>query len=164
MLNESLQSYGECLRDSLCYAGQKNLISNTTWLPTASGSTFHLGLSKKMSPTKIVIVGQICAQNSKLDPFTTVNEWSLPTNIGDLTLQLTIGDPWTFSPLFHTDFLRATQNLRLLAESVTFPSLGQSFGIKKTLNMEQLYNDLIVLHIPFFRQKACSSSFFRTFF
>ena len=71
-------------------------------------------------------------------------------------LHLAITDPWTFGSSLHTDFLRATLNLRLLAESVTFPSFAQSFGIKRTLNVEDLYRDLIVLHVPFFRQKVCS--------
>ena len=109
-----------------------------------------------MSPAKITVVGQICNHHSNLDPFAAVNGWSLPSNIGDATLKLAITDPWTFSSSFHSDFLRATQNLRLLTESVTFPSFAQSFGIRKTLDMEQLYNDLIVLRIPFFRQKVFS--------
>ena len=134
--------------------GRGDFISNTTWLPSASGSTFHLGISKQMSPRKFTVISQICDHKSSFDPFATVNGWFLPSNIGDATLTLAIADPWTFNPSLHKDFLRATQNLRLLTELVTFPSFGQSFGIRKTLDVEQLYNDLIVLHIPFFRQKV----------
>ena len=134
--------------------GRGDFISNTTWLPSASGSTFHLEISKQMSPRKFTIVSQICDHKSSFDPFATVNGWSLLSNIGDTTLTLAITDPWTFDPSLHRDFLQATQNLQLLTESVTFPTFGQSFGIRKTLDVEQLYNDLIVLHIPFFCQKV----------
>ena len=134
--------------------GRGDFISNTTWLPSASGSTFHLGINKQMTPGKFTIVGQICDHKSSFDPFATVNGWSLPSNIGDTTSTLAITDPWTFNSSLHRDFLRATQNLQLLTESVTFLSFGQSFGIRKTLDMEQLYNDLIVLHITFFHQKV----------
>jgi len=109
-----------------------------------------------MSPAKVTVVSQICTHNSSLDPFATVNGWSLPFDIYDQTLQLAITDPWTFSSSFHNNFLRSTRNLRLLTESVTFPSFGHSYGIKKTLKVEQLYNDLLVLQIPFFRPKVSS--------
>jgi hypothetical protein len=153
-LDETLPSYLERLRLTPDYAGRKDFISNTTWIPSTSAG-FCLANSKLMNPMHVSVVGQLCATNSALDPFGSTTTWSLPKTFADQLCTFTITDPWLFGASFHNDFLRAIKHLCVLSDSPTFPSFGQpNFNDTSCLDIEQLYNGRLVLHIPFFRKRV----------
>jgi hypothetical protein len=107
-----------------------------------------------MKPLLITIVGQISVHESSLEPFAAGTNWSLLPDFAERNLKLAIVDPWLFDDMAHDDFLRAINNLCLLSESIVFPSFCQSTPFKRVLNVERLYQDIIILFFPFFKQKV----------
>jgi hypothetical protein len=152
---EPLQSYIDRLRSSVTYAGAKNFLSNTTWLPTSSGDALSscIGDTKSMKPMTMTILG-VVSHDSRLDPFKTIATCSISSTLTDQCLALTIIDPW-FVLGTQSHFLQAVKNIQLLSNTVPFPSLSCSRPAKAFLNIDQLYNDVIHLDIPFFRKKVC---------
>jgi hypothetical protein len=136
------------------YAAAPNFLSGTTWLPTSTAEGFCVGDSRTMKPLQITVVGQVCMNKSSLDPFENVPGWNVPPNFSEQHLKLSIASPspWLYDVAAHDDFHCAIKNILLLSESISFPSFCQSSPIQRVLNIEQLYHNIILLHIPFFRK------------
>jgi hypothetical protein len=161
--DETLSSYCAQLRGLVDYAGRLDFISSTTWLPAASRG-YCIGNCRTSKTMDIVLLGQISAQQSSLNPFAMAAGWSLPFDFADHMLQLSIVDPWTLSSDFHTDFRRAMRNLRLISQTVPFPgsSISDPLARGTSLHIEDLLNEHIVLRFPFFHQIVSVSVFFPT--
>jgi hypothetical protein len=141
----------------LNYAGRMGFISNTTWLPTMTTGGFCIGDSRTTKPMDITLVGQISPEHSLLNPFMKAARWSLLPDFPDCVLKLSIVDPWTFGHSFHADFIQATHNLRLISESSSFPSGSKHDTVEPFLDMNELFEDCINLHYPFFRKNVTLS-------
>jgi hypothetical protein len=115
-----------------------------------------------MKPMQITLLGQVCVQNSWLDPFAKVTNWTLPNDFHKQQLTIAITDPWLFGSSPHDDFLQAIQNLHDLCESISFPAFCHAEDIEASLDIDQLSNNLIVLRLPFFKTSvrfACNTPF-----
>lgn len=139
------------------YAGRKDFLSKTTWLPSASEG-FFVGSSTLMEPMEISIIGQIDSSKSSLDPLADIMTWSLPNNFANRFCTMTISNPWLFGTSLKYDFLRAVSNLRLLSESIAFPPFSRKIPKFNCLDVSQLYQDRIVLQWPFFEMKVSASN------
>lgn len=151
--DESHATYLERLQSSPNYAGRRDFLSNTTWLPSASGG-FRVGYSRLMKTMQISVVGQISASESTLDPFADTKTWTLPYDFANRLCTLTLVDPSSFGQSFHNGFLRAIANLCLLSETAPCPAFCKANPDFSCLDVAQLYNGRIVLRFPFFEKKV----------
>lgn len=155
-IDEILTDYIVQMQSSPHYAGRKDFLSKTTWLPTTSEG-FCVGSSTLMEPMEVSIIGQIDSSNSSLDPLADIMNWSLPKNFANRLCTVTISNPWLFERSLKNDFLHAVSNLCLLSESIAFNSFSHENSNFSCLDVSQLYQNRIVLKWSFFEMKVSAS-------
>ena len=147
----SLEDYLDNLRLSPGYAGTRRFISRTTWLPSISGG-FFVGDSKLQNPMQISVVGQISQSESSLNPFEKMPTWTLPKDFDHHVCSFNLTNPVLFGSNFQKDFNQSLKNIRLLSESITFPSFDRQNHTESCVHVDKLYNNCLVLHFPFFHK------------